>query len=162
MPQELSGLQISNQRKSREGKRPSSSSLMNRLPPLAPPLSRGGMGVGREHSFLVPVWSSWDCHDYGESISGLITMSAFHFEMSHFHKFLFFFCLQRVCPGVIKLLSPLGRLRVVCHHCFIVWGMSCASVARFSCSASLLGFVIKQTPAFLQGSPMLFFLLTMP
>ena len=91
MPQELSGLQISNQRKSREGKRPSSSSLMNRLPPLAPPLSRGGIGVGREHSFLVPVWSSWDCHDYGESISGLITMSAFHFEMSHFHKILFVF-----------------------------------------------------------------------
>ena len=95
-------LQISNQRKSGEGKRPSSSSFMNRLPPLTPPLSRGGVGVGREHSFLVPVWSSWDCHDYGKIISGLITMSAFHFEMSHFHKFLFFFVCREYVQGSLN------------------------------------------------------------
>ena len=146
MPQELSGLQFYNQRKSGEGKRPSSSLSMNRLPPLGPPLSHGkGWGGAREHSFLVPMWPSWDCHDTMEKY--FIT-SAFHFEMSHFHKFLFLMSAESM-SRVIKLLSPLGRMRASCRHCFVVWGTSCASVVRFSCSASPLGFVVKQTSAFL-------------
>ena len=37
-------------------------------------------------------------------------------------------------PGIINLLSSLGRLWVSCHHCFIVWG----HVSCFCCMVLLL------------------------
>ena len=56
-----------------------------------------------------------------------------------------FLCVQITCPRIMNLLSSLGRTWVSCHHCFIVLGMSLASVAWFCCSACLFAFVVKQT-----------------
>ena len=51
-------------------------------------------------------------------------------------------CVQRAC---LDLLSSPSRMWVSYYHCFIVWGMSLASLALFCCQTSLLDFVVKHT-----------------
>ena len=56
-------------------------------------------------------------------ISGHSTVRAFHFEMSPFHKLLYFMCAEYVLGG-INLLSSLGRMWVARRRCFLFEGMS--------------------------------------
>ena len=81
----------------------------------------------------MPAWSSqpglsWH---YGKIISGLSTMRVFHFEMSPFHKLLFFYVCKEHVLAVFNLLSSLDR----CHATTVLLsgGMSHASVAWFCC-----------------------------
>ena len=67
--------------------------------------------------YMVKPGLSWH---YATITSGLSTMSVFHFEMPPFHKLLLL-CVLRACPGVINLLSSLGRIWVSYHHCVIVF-----------------------------------------
>ena len=74
-------------------------------------------------SFLVPTSSSQDCHGTMEKLFQVSEQwGVFHFEMSPFHKLLFFYVCKEHVLGVIHLLSSLGRMWVSCHHCFIVLG----------------------------------------
>ena len=62
-------------------------------------------------SFFVPTWSS------------------------QVHKLLFFFYVFREhVLGIANLLSSLGRMWFLCHHCFVVWGR----VSHFCCMVLLL------------------------
>ena len=75
-------------------------------------------GWAREFSPLVkPGLSS----HYGKIFSSQYN-EGLYFEVSPFHKLLFFVCVcarREYVLGIINLLSSLGRIWVSCHHCFI-------------------------------------------
>ena len=115
MTQELTGLQFYNQRKSGEEEKNFFVFLSKHNASIIYSSSRLGRGVF--FSLYGQARSVDDC----------------------------FLCVQITCPRIMNLLSSLGRTWVSCHHCFIVLGMSLASVAWFCCSACLFAFVVKQT-----------------
>ena len=45
--------------------------------------------------------------------------------------------------GIINLVSSLGRMWVLCHHCFIAYSMSLASIAWFCYQACLVLWLIS-------------------
>lgn len=89
--------------------------------------------LSRRHATIISCPSGWAgffglyvakselSRHYGKVISGLGTMSVFHFEMSLSINYCFYMCREHVL-GISNLLSPLSRVRVSCHHCLTVWG----------------------------------------
>ena len=77
---------------------------------------------------MVKLGLSWY---YRKIISGLSTMSVFHFELSSSHKLLFFYVCREHVLGIINLLSRMGGSHATTVLLF--WGMSHASAAWFCC-----------------------------
>ena len=99
--------------------------------------------------WILYLWATWEAQNFWlrHTACGLLVPQAgikelgvltIEFELSPFHKLLFL-CVQRVCPGIINLLSSLGRMWVLCHHCFIVLG-------RIACSCHMV--LLLSKPAF--------------
>ena len=96
-PQELSGLQFYNQRRSQKGRKPLSSSFLSRCHASIVSSSSMSGGGGFFCPYMVKtlwllLWLLWH---YGKIISDLSTLRILHFEMLPFHKLLFFY----VCRG---------------------------------------------------------------
>ena len=135
-PQELSGLQFYNQRRSQKGRKPLSSSFLSRCHASIVSSSSMSGGGGFFCPYMVKtlwllLWLSWH---YGKIISDLSTLRILHFEMLPFHKLLFFYVCREHVLGVINLPGSLGNMWVSCHHGFTVRG----HVSCFSCVVLLL------------------------
>ena len=95
----------------------------------------------------------------GKIISSLSTMGIFHFEMSPFHKPLFFMCRKHVL-WIICLLSSLGRMWGSCHHCFSLCLVLLfrGFVAKQACLVLWLSHPASLSNHYYRGRPYLFLL----
>ena len=90
-PQELSGLQVCNQRKSGEGERPPSFSFLSRhLAFIINNSSRLGSGI---FSILC---GQLDCHGTMEIFKVSVQWEGLYFEMPPCHKLLLFMCVESI------------------------------------------------------------------
>ena len=131
VPQELTGLQFYNQRKSVGvgGKGLLSLSWVDImfLSSVPPP--------GQAGKFTCPciVRPGLSYSTLEKYFQFTVRWGFFNFEKSPFHKWLLSVCTEPVL-GIINLLSSLGRMWVSRHLCFIVWG----HVPCFCCMGLLL------------------------
>ena len=116
-PQELTGLQLYNQKVRRRRRRLLRHSWVEvMLPSFVPP----------------PGWAGEFSCPYVVKLGSQIIV---------------FLCLHRACPN---LLSSLVRMWGSCYHCFLVWGMSLASVHGFVAKQACLALWLSK-PSFLSN-----------